>query len=54
MTEHERQPAGDDPVAPEDRPDVEDALTDAAADTTKAPDADEESEATEGGGAPRR
>ena len=48
MTEHEQEPAADEPrpTAPEDERDVEDALSDASGDTTKVPDADEESEAT--------
>jgi hypothetical protein len=47
MTEKEREPAAaEEPAAPEDQRDVEDALSDASGDTTKVPDADEESEAT--------
>jgi hypothetical protein len=49
MSEHEQKPAGAEeppPTDPEDQRDVEDALSDASADTTKAPDADEESKAT--------
>jgi hypothetical protein len=47
MTEHEQErPPAEDPPAPEDQPEVEDALSDASADTTKVPDADEESKAT--------
>jgi hypothetical protein len=47
MTEHEQDPPpAEEPNAPEDQRDVEDALSDASGDTTKVPDADEESEAT--------
>ena len=47
MTEHEQEPRpAEEPSAPEDQRDVEDALSDASGDTTKVPDADEESEAT--------
>jgi hypothetical protein len=47
MTEHEHEPPqAEEPTAPEDQRDVEDALSDASGDTTKVPDADEESKAT--------
>ena len=47
MTEHEQEPRpAEEPSDPEDQRDVEDALSDASGDTTKVPDADEESEAT--------
>ena len=47
MTEHEHEsPPPEEPSAPKDERDVEDALSDASGDTTKVPDADEESEAT--------
>jgi hypothetical protein len=47
MTEKEHEPApAEEPTAPDNQRDVEDALSDASGDTAKVPDADEESEAT--------
>jgi hypothetical protein len=46
MTEHEHDPPQAEEPSAEDQRDVEDALSDASGDTTKVPDADEESEAT--------
>jgi hypothetical protein len=49
MTEHQHESAEAEeprPTAPDEQADVEGALSDASGDTTKVPDADEESEAT--------